>query len=240
MFKQMLTAGCMVALGLAYLATSTHAGGKSEKSTDLQNKAEGSTSAVTINFAKDLDLGFPGLTSLGARIDQARMQGDPVGLATCARELKVAEQVSGKSTTIKSADLAKEAVELAKLRYNAEEIKAVAYTVGDKEAKMQLLDEAAKAREYQVAQLKAKESGEKTRGIAGRLHVDSRIRNSSIVVYVNGYQVGSVTPYGDSYFYIGNGPYENTHLYARSTCGCYTWRRTVQGVHNNFHWILDP
>lgn len=236
--KFYLMAGLFAALGLVLATEAGQPLGK--KATEIESKAEQSTSPATVNFAKDLDLSFPSLVTLGGRIEDARQQADPVALALLARELKVAEDVSGKTTSVKSADLAKEAAEVAKLRFNPQEIKAVAMTIGDKEAKKSLMDVAEKANEYQIAQAKARESGEKTRGITGTLHVDSRVRGSTLTVYVNGYRVGVVGPYGDSYFYIGHQPYDNTYLYARSGCGCYTWRRTVSGPQGSYHWTLNP
>src|SRR4051794_77505 len=58
----------------------------------IESKGEAKPSAVTVDFAKSLGLDFPVLTGLGARIEQARDQGDPVGLAAAARELAVAEE----------------------------------------------------------------------------------------------------------------------------------------------------
>ena len=74
------------------------------------------TPAAAVKFRKDLNLPYPSLTTLGGRIDAARRAGDPVTLAHAASELNVAEKVSGKTTTLRSWQVLREAAELAGLR----------------------------------------------------------------------------------------------------------------------------
>jgi hypothetical protein len=81
--------------------------------------------AASVNFRKELKLPFASLTTLGARIDQARRAPDPVALAHAASELGVAEKVSGKTASITSKQVLQEAAELASLRRQAAELKAV-------------------------------------------------------------------------------------------------------------------
>jgi uncharacterized protein (TIGR03000 family) len=81
--------------------------------------------AASVNFRKELNLPFPSLSTLGARIDAARRTPDPVALANAASELNVAEQVSGKKASLTSKQVLQEAAELATLRKQAAELKAV-------------------------------------------------------------------------------------------------------------------
>jgi hypothetical protein len=81
--------------------------------------------AKNIQFNKELALPFDSLRTLGARIDAARRSHDPVSLAHAASELSVAEKVSGKKAELTSVQLIKQAAELAKLRGEVAELKAV-------------------------------------------------------------------------------------------------------------------
>ena len=60
-------------------------------------------------------------------IEHCRTAADPVGLAAAAKELAVAEAVSGKKAAVTSATISKEAIDLAKLRNSSQELSAVAY-----------------------------------------------------------------------------------------------------------------
>jgi hypothetical protein len=81
--------------------------------------------ARTINFKKAYGLPFDSLGTLGSRIDSARRKPDPVALAHAAGELNVAEKVSGKTASLTSKALLDESSELAALRRQAAELKAV-------------------------------------------------------------------------------------------------------------------
>src|SRR5262249_25101990 len=146
-------------------------------------------SAAGVNFANELGLGFPSLANMGARIEAARFLNDPVGLAGAARELAVAEKVSGKQTSITADQLNKGAVQPAKYRYQPAEMKAVAELAGT--AGEELVAEAKKAEEFLAKANMEKESDVKagitgkTRGIRGTVHVDSRVKGW-IRVRING------------------------------------------------------
>jgi uncharacterized protein (TIGR03000 family) len=81
--------------------------------------------ARTINFNKEYGLPFDSLGTLGSRIDAARRKPDPVALAHAAGELKVAEKVSGKTASLTSKALLAESKELAALRRQVAEMRAV-------------------------------------------------------------------------------------------------------------------
>jgi hypothetical protein len=91
----------------------------------VKSKATPTPAASSINFRKELKLPFDSLTTLGSRIDAARRKPDPVALAHCANELATAEKVSGKTASITSKQLAKEAAELAGMRRQEKELQAV-------------------------------------------------------------------------------------------------------------------
>ena len=161
--------------------------------------------ATTINFIKDLDLHFESLATLGSRIEEARRNADPVALATCANYLAAAETASGKKASLTAEALTKEAVELAKLRDESAELKAVATLVKDSSAELMPLAEKAAKRE--ADELAAFKSGERPRGIIGYV---TAVNNTGYRVYVweDGHELGWVNPY-DTYTFnvrIGHGP----------------------------------
>ena len=142
---------------------------KKGEETTIEAKQDKSVAGTTVNFSDKLELPFPGLTTLGARIEQARTAADPVALAQLAAELDVAEKVSGKKAPIARAELTAEAVALADLRSRPIELKAVVLTVGDADLKAKL--------EKALARATTKEAeGEKTRGIRGELVVAQSLR----------------------------------------------------------------
>lgn len=234
--KQGLGWALFVALGLVLSQVGVADDAKKAKS----GETKGATGAVatSINWAKTLGLNFASLTTLGARIEQARGAADPVGLASAAKELAAAENVAGKKAAITSADLLKEAAELAKYRYEPTELKAVAMLLGDGSESQDLLNTAKKAATFRENQRKAREAGETTRGIEGVVRFDSRT-DAYISCYVNGRFVGSMGPFGDVYYFVGDAPYATTYLYARSNDGRF-WRLNVHSAYSSYRWILYP
>jgi hypothetical protein len=83
------------------------------------------TPAASANLRREFDLAFDSLGTLGSRIDSARRKPDPVALAHAANELAAAEKVSGKTASITSKQLIKEAAELAGVRRQEAELKVV-------------------------------------------------------------------------------------------------------------------
>jgi len=98
---------------------------KEDDQQTVNAKAKQITPAAKINFKKDLGLTYSSLSTLGARIDSARRNHDPVSLAHAANELSVAEKVSGKKAELTSAALIKEAAKLAQVRRQVAELQAV-------------------------------------------------------------------------------------------------------------------
>jgi hypothetical protein len=95
--------------------------------------------AASVNFKKELKLPYPTLSTLGARIDDARRKHDPVALAHAASELNVAEKVSGKQASVTSKHVLQEAAELAKLRSQAKELQAVLHVSDQVAAEQDLI-----------------------------------------------------------------------------------------------------
>src|SRR5262249_12442816 len=93
----------------------------------VDSKVEKKPLAASVDFRKELNLPYPSLGTLGSRIDSARKAPDPVSLAHSANELAVAEKVSGKKASLTSNQVLKEAQELAKLRRQEAELKALLY-----------------------------------------------------------------------------------------------------------------
>ena len=231
-----MTSAVSLALAVFLFVGFTVSDEKKPEGKKIEAKAQPRTSAATIDFAKDLGLGFSGLTSLGTRIEQARMQTDPVGLALAAQELAVAEKVSGKCTSLRAEALIKEAVTLAKLRFVPAEINAVQLLVGTKGEELNGVAE--KAEKVLAAIKKAREQGEQTRGITGQLHVDSRV-NVYIRVSVNGRYVGIIPPMGDIYPWVGDSPWQTTVVSAISVDGSLTWGPILISREVRSHrWIL--
>jgi len=165
----------------------------------------------TINFPAVYGLPFEGLTTAGGRIQQARISGDPVCLAMLARELEVAEQVSNKKAPLTSEALMSEAVEMARQRSSVPELKAVALIVPDEAAKKELASTAEKAAAHEQERLSQARSGERTRGIQGRL----TLKNNSddfIMVSINGYPKGTLAPQQTATLYVGDPWFQKTYL----------------------------
>jgi hypothetical protein len=121
----------LLAFGLASLA-----GGDEPKKDDptmadkekIDTTATKRPTAAGIKFRKQLGLPLATLNTLGSRIDAARRAHDPVALANTAAELSVAEKVSGKKADLLSKELMKESAQLAALRRQAAELRAVTAT----------------------------------------------------------------------------------------------------------------
>lgn len=211
---------------IAAIATISFAVTATAQEKSVEGKLEPHPLATSINFSQDLGLSFPSVTQIGARIEAARAAADPVGLASVAKELAALEKVSGKAAALTSAELAHEAVFLAKRRNHSVELKAVAQILGDL-AGEDLTILAEKAHKMEHAAKEAKENGEKSRGITQRLHVDNHSQ-FYLAIYVDANYIGTVAPFGDLYYWVGQGVYETTYLDARTGTGV--------GVHKEIGW----
>lgn len=237
-------AGAEAMMGAAFLlglTTSARADEPQEtrqiKTKEISTKGEDRTLATSINFARALGLSFDPLLSLGNRIEQATKISDPVGLASLANELSVYEMVSGKTAKITAAMIFKEAVELAEVRKNSAELRAVARFVKDEETAKSLGNLAELAAKREDAERRASQSGERTRGIIRNLIVHNNT-GYQINIYEDGRQVGWVNPYDNFQFYIGHGAGRNSVVLARSADGSRVWPGNGQPVIIDYN-ILD-
>jgi uncharacterized protein (TIGR03000 family) len=99
--------------------------GKEKDRQVMTTKATRRVAASSVNFRKELGLPFHSLGTLGARIDAARRKPDPVALAHAASELSVSEKVAKKQASVTAKMLLAESAQLAALRRQVAELKAV-------------------------------------------------------------------------------------------------------------------
>jgi hypothetical protein len=229
-----LTALGLLFAGLSALGMADEPKKPAAEPRKAESKGEKYTSAASIDFAAAYDLSFDSLTGLGARIEQARKAGDPVGLAAARTEMKTAEKVSGKKADLTAEALEKEAVELAKLRGRSAELKALSVMLKDEEVAKELEDLAAKAKESEADEAKAFKSGEHKRG-ATTLRVVN-YTDEGVDVYVDGQFIGHANSYDEASFFI-NKKHKAVKMLARHSRQ--TWGPTfVEGDWDTFTWEL--
>src|SRR5262245_17326849 len=130
MLAHRLTLG-LASLGLLALASAGPAQGTRndkpapEDKQAVRSKATRRAAASSVSFRQELSLPLNSLSTLGSRIDAARRTPDPVALAHAASELAVAENVSGKTASVTSRQLMKEAAELAAMRRQEAELRSL-------------------------------------------------------------------------------------------------------------------
>ena len=235
MLRQMLIVGLLLS-GLPHLLSAAESeDAKESKGPTHTSKREQRDRATTVDFNKDLGLGFDSLTTLGARIDQARKSPDPVGLANAASELAIAEKVSEKNAKLTSAELWKESIELAELRRSSAELKALSHMVPDETAGKHLAKLAIVAEKDEADSRVPMVPGAKPKGIGGFLTVVNRT-NEIVTVYVNGLVVGNIFPglSGTSGVFA---PYGTTVLTAQGNLGGF-WTKTVAQIIQNDIWVI--
>lgn len=193
--------------------------------------------ANCVNFGKELGLPFQSLTTLGARIEQARQTPDPLCLALCAKELQVAENCCGKSAPITSRELTEHAVELAKMRQVPAELKAIAQLVDSKQTRQELQKLTQAAQKRQEEQIADAKKGAQPRSIYGQLIVNSNC-NTYIDIHYNGRHLGQVPPYGYRRFYVD----DHAHLDYFNLTGYgedgRRWNTHRHGDYRIFTWNL--
>jgi hypothetical protein len=200
------------------------------------------TPAASVNFRKQLGLPFATLGTLGGRIDAARRAHDPVALASAANELAVAEKVAGKSADVTSRQVLQEAAELAKLRKQAAELKAVLQV-----SNQVMLEEdsiASLRKEVALAQAQAKadrdafaRNEEPTWG--PRKVVVNNYTTQYLVVFVNGNYKGEVPPGMQQTFVIEH-RWNPTVLTASGDEDIDTWGpRYIWGRFDKYTWNIN-
>lgn len=194
----------------------------------IESKPENNQRAKYVDFSAELDVPISSLDNLGERIDQARLDSNPIELAEAAMLLKAVESLSGKTATLNSKDLMKEAVELAQKRGNPVELGVMAKMIGGAEAKE--LSKLAGA----ISEKSQAEEGEASRDIYGTLRV-TNIGHNEVHVYVDGYEVGHVHGHSTRNFHVHNA----VVLEARDHHG-HRWHTHVHQHVHHWHWRLNP
>lgn len=241
MSRYLLTFGlaCGLVVGAGYVPAGAKAEDKKAvgKEKAISSKGQQYPSAATVAFGDKLGLPFPYLLTLGTRIEQARLEADPVGLMAAALELAVAEKVSEKKADLTSDVLGKEAVALAKTRGRTAELKALALMAPDAAAKKDL-DAAVPAAQEQEAKeaenLKAIKAGERLKGIEHELRVYNESHHT-VRVYVNGRYVGQVYARSHSHFHV----HTHGHTDLRAVGGGLVWESHIDGDYENYPWTLN-
>lgn len=243
MMRGVAVLALFTAVGPAGFTRTVHADNESEphikKDGDritIRSTSTANIRGTSVDFPVELDLPFESLATLGARIEQARHNADPVGLAVCARELAAAEAASGQHTTLTSEMLDAEVDEMVRQRFRSQELLAVSRLVSNTELSQDLAQLAKQAAEAEQKQREAAEAGEMSRGIRTLI-----VRNHSkqfARVYVNGSFAFSVQPYGRAYGTVGTYG-DETCLKARGASGGY-WHQDVAGQWREWTWNLYP
>jgi len=164
-----------------------------EDQKEIKTTPTKSTPAVSIKFRKDLNLPFNPLNTLGSRIDTARRAGDPVALVNAANELAMAESVSGKTTSLTSKKLLAEAAELASLRRQASEMKAVLHASDQIVLAEQQVTQLKRLIELDKSVKRKIGMGEEP-GPGPRTVIVNNYTTQYVDVQVNGYLKGQVLP----------------------------------------------
>ena len=111
--------------------------------------------------------------------------------ASSAQGLEVAEQVAGKTASITSAQIMAEAVEIAKLRGESTELRALSHLVSDKTVSKQLVGMAKAAQAREEDERAATASGDTSKEIVGTLRVINHT-HECLRIMVDGRFIGTV------------------------------------------------
>ena len=163
----------------------------------IDTKATKRATTAGIKFKKAYALSYPSLGTLGARIDAARKAHDPVALANAAGELNVAEKVSGKKADLLAKELIKESAQLAALRRQVTELRAVTTTAqqiaGTDDSLLSLKEVLAQAKQQADADSAAIRMNQEPTWTP-RTVVVNNYTTQYIDVWVNGYYKVQVGP----------------------------------------------
>jgi hypothetical protein len=208
----------------------------------VKSKAVPKPAAASVNFKKELGLPYPSLGTLGARIDAARRAPDPVALAQAASELNVAEKVSGKQASITSPEVLAEAAELASLRKQEAELKAVLQVSNQVMFAEDRVASLRKQIALAQAQTKADQQAFQTNqepSAAPRQVVVNNYTTQYLDVYVNGFYKVQVLP-GSSQVITLEHRWNPTVLTAYGNEDMGTWGpRYIWGQFNRYTWNIE-
>jgi hypothetical protein len=190
---------------LGFLAVVSYAPAQQTKKEDttpedkqkIDTKAAQRPSAASVNFRKELNLPLDSLGTLGSRIEAATRKPDPVALAHLANELHVAEKVSGKTASVTSKAVLQEAAELAKVRRQEAEMKALLQVTNQmmfEENNLALQRKDLALAQEQIKADKAAFDSKQEPSSAPRKVVVNNYTTQILDVYVNGYMKTTVQP----------------------------------------------
>jgi hypothetical protein len=163
----------------------------------VDSKASQRPAASTVNFRKELNLPLDSLGTLGSRIETATRKPDPVALAHLANELNVAEKVSGKTASVTSKAVLQEAAELAKVRKQEAEMKALLQVTNQmmfQENDLALQRKDLALAQEQIKADKAAFDSKQEPTSAPRKVIVNNYTTQILDVYVNGYLKTTVQP----------------------------------------------
>jgi hypothetical protein len=236
-------AAWVLLLGGAWLglAADNQSDNKPKDKQVVDSKATKRTAATAVNFKQELGLPFPSLGTLGSRIEAARRAPDPVALGHAASELSVAEKVSGKKARITSQQVFKEAAELAQLRKQVAELKALVHTSDQVAAEQSLVTNL--KQQVQMAQKIDKEEKEtilrkeNPTGAPRKLLVNN-YSTQYFDIYVNGFMKMQVGP-GQSKWCVIEHKWNPTVLKAYGDADSNNWGpRYIWGRFKTYTWNL--
>jgi hypothetical protein len=236
-----LTLGLFLALGgLGSAGEASKPSPKDDKEV-VESKVQKNARAADVKFKQQLGLPFNSLGTLGSRIDQARRSHDPVGLANAANELAVAEKVSGKKASLTSTALVKEAAELASLRRQAAELKAVLHVstqiTNETNLITNLRQQIALTQAVSKSETDAIRRNQNPTGAPRKLLVNN-YTTQYIDVYVNGSLKMTVSP-GASKWCVIEHKWNPTVLKAYGNEDTDTWGpRYVWGTFKTYTWNM--
>jgi uncharacterized protein (TIGR03000 family) len=199
-------------------------------------------SASAVNFRKELGLPFPTLSTLGPRISAARRAHDPVALANAASELAVAEKVSGKKASLTSAAVLKEAAELAGMKRQVAEQKAVLHIseqiAADQELTANVRKDIALAEQQAKADAAAARPNQEPTWTP-RTVVVNNYTTQYIDLWVNGNPKGQVAP-GQTQTFVIEHRWNPTVLTGYGDeDSSYPWKRIIWGRFTTYTWNIN-
>lgn len=160
-------------------------------------------SASAFRFDKELGLSFPNLRTLGVRIEEAKIDPNPLVLALCAVELRAAENAAGKKSLYDSSQLVETAVDLARSRGDLSELTAMKTVLPDH------------VEDFNLTIKRVNATDETSRGVSRLVIFGQPVK---FRVYANGYFSGFALPERENTFQLGC-PHHATTLEVRTLLG---------------------
>lgn len=233
--------GLLVLLGAACF-TPADPPAKGDDEEVVSSKATPKMPAASVNFRQQLNLPFATLGTLGGRVDAARRAHDPVALANAAAELSVAEKVAGKKASVTSNQLAAEAAELAKMRRQEKELRAVlrvSEQIQDAADNIASLKESIALAKQQAASDQAAADANAEPTWTPRTVVVNNYTTQYLDVYVNGNYKVQVAPGMQQTFLIEH-RWNPTILTAYGNEDSFMWGpRVIQGRFKKYTWNIN-